>query len=89
MQLICIISWQFYNYPSISSRCSYIILNAASIDDLASNGMVSLFKVIIRNAGVMHFIGFLNCNNNKNAFASKSTRSIFGHQNSVSNGKSD
>ena len=36
----------------------------ASFEDLASNGMVSLSKVIIPNAGMMHFIGFLNCNNN-------------------------
>ena len=54
---------------------------AASIENLASDGMVNLFKVIIRNAGMMHFIGFLNCNNNSNAFASKSTQSKFGHQN--------
>ena len=49
-----------HSYPSISS-----------IEDLASNGMVSPLKVIIRNVGMMHFIGFLN---NNNAFALKSTQ---------------
>ena len=66
MQLINIAAYVFIIIPAFVQDAAIYNTNAASIEDLASDGMVSLLESMI------HSIGLLNCNNNNNAFALKS-----------------